>query len=38
MDPQKIEAIVKWKPPTNVYEVRSFLELGGYYRNFVEGF
>ena len=38
VDPQKIEAIVNWKPPTNVSEVRSFLGLVGYYRNFIEGF
>ena len=38
MDPQKIEAIVNWKPPTNVSEVRSFLGLVGYYKKFVEGF
>ena len=38
MDPQKIEAVVSWKPPKNVSEVRSFLSLVGYYRMFVEGF
>ena len=38
MDPQKIEAIVNWKPPTNVSEVRSFLGLTGYFRKFVKGF
>ena len=37
-DPQNIEAIVNWKPPTNVTEIRSFLGLVGYYRKFVEGF
>ena len=38
VDPQKIEAMVNWKLPKNVSEVRSFLGLAGYYRKFVEGF
>ena len=38
MDPQKVEAILNWKPPTSVIEIRSFLGLAGYYRKFVEGF
>ena len=38
VDPVKIEAIVNWKLPRNVTEVRSFLGLAGYYRRFVQGF
>ena len=38
VDPVKIEAVVNWKPPRSVTEVRSFLSLVGYYRRFVKGF
>nr|GEY95977.1 retrotransposon protein, putative, Ty3-gypsy subclass [Tanacetum cinerariifolium] len=38
MDPAKVEAITKWPRPMSVTEVRSFLGLAGYYREFVEGF
>ena len=38
VDPTKIEAVVNWKPPRSVTEVRSFLGLVGYYRRFVKGF
>ena len=38
VDPAKIEAVVSWKPPLNVTEVRSFLGIVGYYRRFVKDF
>ena len=38
VDPKKIEVIIKWKPPKNVTDVRSFLGFAGYYRRFVKGF
>ena len=34
--PTKMEAIVNWKPPQNVTEVRRFLGLVGYYRWFIK--
>ena len=38
VDPEKIQAILHWKTPTSVTEIRSFLRLAGYYRKFVENF
>ncbi|KAA3465567.1 DNA/RNA polymerases superfamily protein [Gossypium australe] len=38
VDSSKISVIVHWKLPRNVSEVRSFLNLVGYYRHFVKEF
>ena len=38
VDPTMIEAVVNWKLPRNVTEVRSFFGLVGYYKRFVKGF
>ena len=38
VDPQKVEAILNWQPPTSVTKIRSFMGLARYYRKFVEGF
>ncbi|KAA3480029.1 DNA/RNA polymerases superfamily protein [Gossypium australe] len=32
VDPRKIEAVLEWKPPKSIAEIRSFLSLVGYYR------
>jgi hypothetical protein len=33
-----VAAVANWKRPTSITEIRSFLELAGYYRRFIEGF
>jgi hypothetical protein len=38
VDPTKVEDIMEWLVPKNIPEVRSFMGLAGYYRQFVEGF
>jgi hypothetical protein len=38
VDPAKVKEIVVWSIPTTVMEIRSFLELAGYYWRFNEGF
>ena len=38
VNPIKIKAVVNWKLPLNVIEVRTFLGLAGYYRRFLKGY
>ena len=38
VDPEKVESVMSWKRPKNVFEIRSFLGLADYYHSFVEDF
>ena len=38
MDLEKVEVVMSWKITKLVFEIRSFLELAGYYRRFTEDF
>lgn len=38
VDPDKVEAIRAWQPPTTVKGVQSFLGFANFYRRFIQGF
>ena len=38
MDPEKVNAILKWPEPMNVKQVCTFLGLGNFYRHFVRDY
>jgi hypothetical protein len=38
VDPDKVQDVLDWKPPSSVTQVCSFLGLAGYYRRFILNF
>jgi hypothetical protein len=38
VDPEKVQEVMDWKPPTAVRQIRSFLGLEGYYQRFIPDF
>ena len=38
MDPEKVNAILKWPEPTNVKQVHTFLSLSNFYRCFIKDY
>jgi hypothetical protein len=38
VDPEKVQEVMDWKPPTTVRQIQGFLGLAGYYRRFIPDF
>ncbi|XP_019460129.1 PREDICTED: uncharacterized protein LOC109359891 [Lupinus angustifolius] len=38
LDHAKVGTVMEWNSPKSVTEIRSFLDVAGYYRRFIEGF
>ena len=38
MDPEKVEAILKWLAPKNLQELQIFLDMSGFYRQYVRDY
>jgi hypothetical protein len=38
VDPDKVQEVMNWKPPTAIRQIRSFLGLAGYYQRFIPDF
>jgi hypothetical protein len=38
VDPSKVQEVMDWKPPKSVHQIRNFLGLAGYYRQFIPDF
>jgi hypothetical protein len=38
VDSEKIKSIMEWRVPKDVVDIRSFMEITGYYCRFIEGF
>jgi hypothetical protein len=38
VEPDKIISIMEWPTLKDVYDIRSFMGLAGYYKRFIKGF